>query len=168
MSASLGPALRNMWASKDSRTMVARIQRPMTIKIWFGIKPSLWLAESGITSSHLNHSSRAWIHANALRIQIVPGTHISDPSLIAQNYNFRSAFDRCSIFRACGRGLACTQLGVDDLARSVGMQRTGNSADHTFDLSLFRSESTFPWQQDSGKKPEDNRAVGNATDSRNQ
>jgi hypothetical protein len=33
--------LRNMRASKENKTRVARIQRPMTIKIMFGIKPSL-------------------------------------------------------------------------------------------------------------------------------
>ena len=63
-----------------------------------------------------------------------------------------------------GADSARTQLGVDDFAGAIRMQRTRDSADDTCDLGFFRGESTLARQQDGGKKPEDKRAAGNATD----
>ena len=94
----------------------------------------------------------------------MPGTHICDASLIAQDHDFRAAVNTGSIFGARRYGPACAELGVDDFAGAVGMQGTGDAADDSRDLSFFGGERALVRHQDGGQEPEDERTAGKSTE----
>src|SRR5580698_4582972 len=94
----------------------------------------------------------------------MPRAYISNAMFIAQHHYFRTALDGGSIFRARGRRSAGAKLGVNDCARSVGMEGPSDAANYARDLGFFSGENALVWQQDRCEKPEDKRTAGNAAD----
>src|SRR5580704_8323392 len=105
------------------------------------------------------------VRSIGLRFHIVPRTYISDASLIAQHNYLRAAVDGRAIFRARRYRSARTQLGVNNFARAIGMQRASDAANHARDLSFLSGERALARQQHRGEKPEDERAAGDPADS---
>src|ERR1700740_1258166 len=151
MSASFGPALRNILASRPARTMMANKLNPTIMMMVFVIV--IPVLSTGKTVLEIGGFVASGNSAQIV-CDFVPAAHPGDALLIAHHHYFRIARNRQSIFTARCSKPAGGILREQNLARAMVANGAAYAAYHADRRRLLCCQLVFMRRQHMRHKPE--------------